>query len=71
MNVNAENIFGTVAMLIVFVAIQPMLNTAINLLTESLGPAESFMARSVTLIILLGIGYNLFDSQDPSAGGFR
>jgi hypothetical protein len=70
LNVNAENIFGTVAMLIVFVAVQPMLNKAISLLTSSLGPAESFMARSITLIIFLGIGYNLFDSGDPG-GGFR
>lgn len=70
MNVNAENIFGTVAMLIVFIAVQPILNTAINLLTDSLGPAESFMARSIVLIMMLGIGFNLFEGSNQP-GGYR
>jgi len=64
-NISISNIVGTIALLITFLALNPLITTAQELLIQRLGPTESFMVQSISLLMLLGIVYNLF-SEDAS-----
>jgi len=59
--VSIGDIVGTVILLILFVALQPLMETSLGILLPQLGPTESLIARSIPLVILLVIFLNPLD----------
>jgi len=51
--VNVSDLAGTLILLIVFIAVYPLLETALGLLLPQLGPTESFIASSIPVVLLL------------------
>lgn len=52
---DVSDIAGTLILLLVFIALQPLFSTSIDILVPQLGETESLIARSIPLIVLLAI----------------
>jgi len=57
-NISVSDLGGTVILLIVYVALNPLITESLNILLPQLGPTESLIARSIPLIILILIALN-------------
>lgn len=68
---DVSDIGGTVILLLTFIALEPLMTTAINILTPNLGPTETLIASSIPLVLLLLILVDPWDSSDDLADGIR
>jgi len=59
---DVSDIGGTVILLLTFIALEPLMTTAINILTPNLGPTETLIASSIPLVLLLLILVDAWDS---------
>jgi hypothetical protein len=61
---DVSDIGGTVILLLTFIALEPLMTTAINILTPNLGPTETLIASSIPLVLLLLILIEPWNSND-------
>jgi hypothetical protein len=61
--ISISDLGGTVVLLIVYVALNPLITTSLEILLPQLGPTESLVARSIPLIILILIALNPLDDS--------
>lgn len=56
--ISVSDLGGTVILLIVYVALNPLITESLNILLPQLGATESLIARSIPLILLILIALN-------------
>jgi hypothetical protein len=61
---DVSDIGGTVILLLTFIALEPLMTTAINILTPNLGPTETLIASSIPLVLLLLILIEPWNSNE-------
>lgn len=59
--ISISDLGGTVILLLVYVALNPLITESLNILLPQLGPTESLVARSIPLVILILIMLNPLD----------
>lgn len=60
---NVSDLGGTVILFLVYIALHPLIEAALNILLPQLGPTESLIARSIPLILLILIAMNAKSSE--------
>ena len=65
--VSIGDIVGTVVLFVLFVALEPLMTTSLDILLPQLGPTESLIARSIPLVILIVIFLNPLDQSPVQA----
>lgn len=61
--ISVSDLGGTVILLIVYVALNPLIQKSLEILVPQLGPTESLIARSIPLIILILIALNPLEEK--------
>jgi len=64
MKINVSDLGATVILLLVYIALNPVITEALEILLPQLGPTESLIARSIPLILLIMIALNPLDSEE-------
>lgn len=63
---DVSDIGGTLILLLVFIALQPIFEVALNILTPQLGATETLIATSIPTILLLLIAVDVWDSGEET-----
>lgn len=70
-SVSVENLAGTVALLILYVALNPIIKKSLEILVPQLGPTESLIARAIPVVLLLAIVGNVLKEETTDLPGPR
>lgn len=63
---DVSDIGGTLILLLVFIALKPIFEVALNILIPQLGATETLIATSIPTILLLLIAVDVWDSGEET-----